>query len=105
DLRALAVPELPDARPVCPCVADERAARGDFRIGRVIVEQARLEIDNDAYVLPVELVERGMRLRKLVAIPREYVTALADARVTGSEMKRRQRDVVSNDLIGELRQP
>jgi len=40
DVRALAVPELANARPVCSCIADKGAARANLGIRRVLVEQA-----------------------------------------------------------------
>src|SRR5438093_3228230 len=71
----------------------------------MVVEEAGLEVDDDACVVAPELVDDGTRLGKLAAIPGEYIAALADARVTRPEMERRQRDVMSSDLVDELRQP
>ena len=68
----------------------------------MIVEQAGLEVDDHTYVLMVKLFDRDARLRKLVTIPREHVAAFADAGIARPEMKGRQRDIVSDVLIGEL---
>src|SRR5437773_4674388 len=79
DVRTLAVPKLAHARLARRGVVDECATRGDVAIRRMVVEQAWLEIDDDARVLLFELLDRRARRRKLVAIPREHVASRTDA--------------------------
>src|SRR5947207_4087894 len=81
DVRALAVPELAHARLARRSVVDECAMRGDVAIRRMVVEQARLEIDDDTRVLLLEPLDRRARCRKLVSIPCEHIASPTDARI------------------------
>ena len=61
----------------------------------MIVEQARLQIRHRADVCRLERIEQAARIRELVRIPREHVTLLAAARVSGPEVKARQWKLVA----------
>ena len=87
DVRPLAVQELADAGLAGRTVCDEGATRSDVAIRRMVVEQARLEIDDDARVLLFEPLDRGARRRKLVSIPCEHIASRTDTRIARTEMK------------------
>ena len=87
DVRTLAVPELAHTGSARGNVIDERPMRGDVAIRRMVIEETWLEIHHDARILLLELLDRGARRRKLVAIPREHVTPPTDARIARTEMK------------------
>src|SRR5947207_2016874 len=81
DVRALPVPELANTGSARCKVRDECPAGGNVTVRRMVVEQARLEIDDDARVLLFEPLDRCARCRKLVSIPCEHIASPTDARI------------------------
>src|SRR5215470_5894066 len=102
DMRALAVPELADARLAGRIVPDECSACGDLAVRWMVVEQAWLQVDHDAGVLLLELVHRVTRCGEFVTVPSEHVAALANACIPGPEVERGERYVVPGRLFREL---
>src|SRR5215472_12814331 len=105
DPGTLPVPELPDGRLPCLSMRNKRAARRDFSVSRMVVEQARLDVRNQSDVLALELIDQRFRIRKLVAVPSEYVAPWPDAAVTRSKVERADRDVMLYRFFYELGEP
>ena len=105
DVRADPVPELTHARLAGQRVTHERALPGDVVVGRMIVEQARLDVGDEMDARLPELLHEGAWCGKLGSVPGEHVTPRSDAAVARTEMKRTDRNLVPGGLVDEAGEP
>ena len=94
EMRAPTVPELSETWRAGGCIGDEAARGIDLGERRVIVQQTGLEVRDQAHARVPELLRQGAGIGKFLAIPGEHVATFSAARITRSEMERRQRNAL-----------
>src|SRR5262249_27862886 len=101
EMRALAVPELALRRSAARAIRDEAARRLHLPVARVVIEQARLQIGDNAHPRRLELRHELLGRREFLAVPVEDVAAPADRRVARAEMEGADRYRLGGTAVDE----
>ena len=100
-VRADAVPELLDDGLAGACVMDETLLGFDPGVGRMVVQQARLDVGHQMHARLLELGVQCFGVWKLAFVPGEDVAAFAFGRVARAVVKGRDGNVFLGDAVDE----